>query len=153
MDQISKYITYKEATRSTHADAQHLENRPDAECLSRMIAVGVNVFDKVREHFGVAIGISSFYRSSLVNKMIGGASNSQHCKGEAIDIDADIYGKITNADIFQYIKDNLVFDQLIWEFGNDDQPDWVHVSYSLTKNRGQVLISKIINGKTVYTVV
>jgi zinc D-Ala-D-Ala carboxypeptidase len=71
-------------------------------------------------------------------------------KGEAMDLDADVFGKVTNAQIFHYIKDNLEFDQLIWEFGTDDNPAWVHVSLSKNNNRNQILVAKKVEGKTVY---
>jgi hypothetical protein len=150
MEAISKYITYHEATHSNHADAQHLANTPDTDTLCRMKAVAAAVFDPLREHFGKPIGISSFYRSSLLNYILKGAPTSQHVKGEAIDIDGDIYGGITNKEIFDFIRHNLVFDQLISEFGTEDNPDWVHVSYSLKKNRNQVLRSITKKGRTVY---
>jgi len=150
MYEISKYISYREATHSNHADAQRLDNRPDADSLSRMKAVATAVFDPLREHFSKPIGISSFYRSKLLNYIVKGAPTSQHVKGEAIDIDGDIYGGVTNKEIFEFIRDNLEFDQVIAEFGAVDKPNWVHVSYSLTKNRHQVLRSLTRNGKTVY---
>ena len=98
------------------------------------------------------IAVTSFYRNKKVNKVIGGAKNSQHTTGEAMDIDADVFGKVTNKEVFFYIKDNLEFDQLIAEFINEDGVDgWVHVSYSKVKNRKQVLVAKKVNGKTVYS--
>jgi hypothetical protein len=96
----------------------------------------------------VPIRLSSGYRSEALNKAIGGAgkvvngkyvASSQHCKGEAIDIDMD-GTSITNKQVFDFIKDNLNFDQLIWEFGTSTNPDWVHVSYdSEGKQRKQIL--------------
>lgn len=115
-----------------------------------MQALAENVFEPLREHFGHPIYITSFYRSPELNKAIGGSPSSQHCKGEAIDID-DVIGESTNADFFNYIKDNLDFDQLIWEFGNDGSPNWVHVSYRASNNRGNVLKAVKENGKTKYT--
>jgi hypothetical protein len=102
-------------------------------------------------HFGVPIHISSGYRSEALNKFIKGSSSSQHCKGEAIDIDMDGSSSgVTNADVYNFIKDNLEFDQLIWEFGTDKNPDWVHVSYTKGKNRKQKLKAVRANGKTSY---
>jgi zinc D-Ala-D-Ala carboxypeptidase len=150
MEMISKYVSCREATHSDHADAQHLANTPDADTLTRMRAAASAVFDPVREHFDKPIGITSFYRSTLLNYILKGAANSQHIKGEAIDIDGELYETVRNSEIFQHIKDNLIFDQLIYEFGNDQEPDWVHVSYSFIKNRKQVLRSFTENGKTVY---
>jgi hypothetical protein len=108
------------------------------------------VFQPIREHFGKPIIISSGYRSKALNTAIGGALSSQHCSGEAIDIDMD-GTDITNAQVFNYIKDNLEFDQLIWEFGTDTNPDWVHVSYESTgKQRKQILKAVRKGGATSY---
>ena len=97
------------------------------------------------------IHISSGYRSKGLNDAVGGSLTSQHCKGEAIDIDMDGSSNgVTNKMVYDYIKDNLVFDQLIWEFGTDKNPDWVHVSYSKTKNKKQKLKAIKSNGKTSY---
>jgi len=119
---ISEHISIKEATRSNTAERLGIDNFPDSPTLANMQALAENVFEPLRKHFGHPIYITSFYRSSELNKAIGGSSKSQHCKGQAIDID-DVIGSSTNADFFNYIKDNLEFDQLIWEFGNDDNPN------------------------------
>ena len=111
-----------------------------------------NIFEPIREHFAVPIHISSGYRSKELNAAIGGASSSQHCQGEAVDIDMDgSPSGVSNADVFKYIKDNLTFDQLIWEFGSDSNPDWVHASYESTgKQRKQILKAVKAGGKTSY---
>lgn len=147
---ISKHISIKEATRSNTAERLGINNFPDSPTLVNMQALAENVFEPLREHFGHPIYITSFYRSPELNKAIGGSPTSQHCGGQAIDID-DVIGESTNADFFNYIKDNLDFDQLIWEFGNDSNPNWVHVSYSAFNNRGNVLKAVKENGKTKYT--
>lgn len=147
---VSKNISYKEATHSTTAKRLGIDNTPDAEQFSNMIYVAENVFQPVREHFGVPIYVSSFFRSEALNSAIRGSSSSTHMKGEAMDLDADVFGKVTNAQIFHYIKDNLEFDQLIWEFGTEDEPAWVHVSLSKGNNRNQILVAKKVEGKTVY---
>lgn len=147
---ISKNISYKEATLSTTAKRLGIDNTPNAEEMSNMRHVAENVFQPVREHFDTPIYVSSFYRSEALNKAIKGSPSSTHVKGEAMDLDADVYNKVTNAEIFHYIKDNLEFDQLIWEFGTDQNPDWVHVSLSKGVNRKQVLVAKRVHGKTVY---
>ena len=147
---ISKNITYKEATHSTTAKRLGIDNTPNAEQFSNMVYVAENVFQPIREHFGVTIYVSSFFRSEALNSAIRGSSSSTHMKGEAIDLDADVFGKVTNAQIFHYIKDNLEFDQLIWEFGTEDEPAWVHVSLSKNTNRNQILVAKKVEGKTVY---
>lgn len=138
---ISNNITYKEATKSRTASKHGLDNKPDGEPLKNMKLVAEKIFQPVREHFGVRIYISSFFRSEEVNKKTGGSKKSQHVQGKAIDMDADVFGEITNADIFKYIKNNLEFDQLIWEFGDDYNPDWVHVSYNEGKNRKNILVA------------
>ena len=147
---VSKNISYKEATHSTTAKRLGIDNTPDAEQFSNMIYVAENVFQPVREHFGVPIYVSSFFRSEALNSAIRGSSSSTHMKGEAMDLDADVFGKVTNAQIFHYIKDNLEFDQLIWEFGTETEPAWVHVSLSKGNNRNQILVAKKVEGKTVY---
>lgn len=106
-----------------------IDNTPDQWAIQNLQAVADNIFQPVREHFGLPIGITSGFRCKELNRAVGGSKYSQHMIGEALDIDADIHGGITNADIFNYIKCNLEWDQLIWEFGDDDSPDWVHVSY------------------------
>ena len=111
-DNISKHITLYEATYSETAIRLGLRNTPTTkEELDAMKLVAEKVFEPLREHFGVAIGISSFFRCYMLNKRVGGSKTSDHVKGRSIDIDADIYGKITNKQIFDYIKDNLEFDQ------------------------------------------
>ena len=151
MERISKHISWNEATRSQTAIRKGINNTPKKWHIENMKLLAENIFEPLREHFGVPIKIESFFRSPKLNKMIGGSSSSQHPKGQAIDIDDD-YGKITNADIFYFIKENLDFDQLIWEFGTDQNPDWVHVSYiSENSNRNQVLRAFKSKGKTYYS--
>jgi zinc D-Ala-D-Ala carboxypeptidase len=126
---LSKNLTLKEAIKSNTASRLGIPNIPEEWEIHNLRAVAENVFQPVRDHFGVPIGVSSGYRSKALNKAIGGSKYSQHMIGEALDIDADIYGKVTNAEIFNYIKNNLEWDQMIWEFGDDEEPNWVHVSY------------------------
>lgn len=148
---ISKHLSLAEVVRSETAKRRGISNVPTAEHLENFKLLAENVFEKVREHFKVPIHISSGYRSPELNRAIGGSRTSQHSKGEAIDIDMDgSRSKVTNADIYNYIKDNLEYDQLIWEFGTDSNPDWVHVSYSKNKNRNQRLKAVKTNGKTSY---
>lgn len=147
---VSKNISYAEATRSDTAKRLGIDNTPNAEQFSNMIHVAESVFQPLREHFDTPIYLSSFFRSEALNKAIGGSSSSTHMKGEAMDLDADVYGKVSNGVIFHYIKDNLEFDQLIWEFGDSKNPDWVHVSLSKNNNRNQILVAKRVHGKTVY---
>ena len=153
-DNISKHITYYEATVSSKAKELKINNDPNSKQLINMKLLAENIFEKVREHFDTSIYISSFFRSSKLNTKLKGSSTSQHCAnvGAAMDIDADVYKGVTNSEIFNYILENLNFDQLIWEFGNDENPDWVHVSYvSDVLNRKEVLKAyKDKDNKTVY---
>lgn len=148
---ISKHISIKEATRSNTAERLGIDNFPNSPTLVNMQALAENVFEPLRKHFGHPIYITSFYRSPELNRAIGGSSKSQHCSGQAIDID-DVIGSSTNADFFNYIKNNLEFDQLIWEFGNEDNPSWVHVSYNADNNRGNILKAFKEKGKTKYSI-
>lgn len=137
--QLSKNLSLKEAIKSNTASRLGIKNEPDQWEIDNLRAVAENVFQPLRDHFGVPIGVSSGYRSKKLNKAIGGSKYSQHMIGEALDLDADIYGRITNADIFNYIKDNLEWDQMIWEFGDKHEPNWVHVSYKAKGlNRKQI---------------
>lgn len=150
MEKISKYVSYKEVTHSNQAQALRIGNVPNAEQLGNLKLVCTNIFDKVREHFGKPIGISSGFRSVELNTRIGGSKSSQHMEGKALDIDGDIHGGINNKDIFDYIRKNCTFDQLIWEFGSENAPSWVHVSYNKDGNRGQILRAVKSGGRTVY---
>lgn len=152
---ISKHISEKEATKSITAMRLGLANTPDGNILSNMKAVAENIFEPLRKWVGGPIKINSFYRSEALNKAIGGASKngkqtSQHCFGYAMDID-DIYAYKSNAEMFNYIKENLNFDSMIWEFGDSTNPDWVHVSYvSDSVNRNRILKAVRDKGKTKY---
>ena len=149
---ISKHISYKEAIKSNTALRLNLDNTPDDYQMSNMVNIAINVFEPLREWVGGPIKINSMYRSQELNQAIGGSKSSQHCEGRAIDLD-DTFGHKTNAEMFNYIKDNLNFDQMIWEFGNKKNPAWVHVSYvSEDQNRNRILIAEKINGKTNYRV-
>lgn len=150
--QISKHLSLAEVSRSETAKRKGINNTPSGEHLENFKKLAENIFEPIREHFAVPIHISSGYRSKELNSSIGGASSSQHCSGEAIDIDMDGSASgVSNADVFKYIKDSLNFDQLIWEFGSDSNPDWVHVSYESTgKQRKQILKAVKSGGKTSY---
>jgi hypothetical protein len=150
--QISKHLSLAEVSRSETAKRRGINNTPNGEHLENFKKLAENIFEPIREHFGVPIHISSGYRSKELNSAIGGSSTSQHCQGEAIDIDMDgSKGGVTNKMVFDFIKDNLVFDQMIWEFGTDKNPDWVHVSYESTgKQRKQILKAVKSGGKTSY---
>ena len=150
MNNISDHITYKEATRSITAKRLGLSNAPTDEHLFNMKIIAKKVFEPLRNFINKPICINSMYRSPELNKAIGGSKTSQHCKGQAMDID-DKYGHTSNKDMFNFIKNNLSFDQLIWEFGTDDNPDWIHVSYvSEEENRNMILKAYKNKGKTAY---
>jgi hypothetical protein len=136
MKRISKHISYREATHSNHAEKYGLSNKPKAEHIKNMETVAEKVFEPLREWAKAPIRVNSMFRSLELNKGIGGSASSSHMTGNAIDITS--MGGKTNLEMFNYIKDNLDFDQLIWEFGVE--PQWLHVSYVNKKdNRKQVL--------------
>ena len=150
---ISKHISNKESVYSRTAQRLNISNTPTEDHKQNMIELAENIFEPLRSYVGGPIKINSFYRSPKLNKAIGGSSKSQHCNGQAIDID-DTFGRISNAEMYEFIKQNLDFDQMIWEFGDDDNPDWVHVSYvSAEENRKRCLKAYKENGKTKYAVI
>ena len=133
MDNISEHITFLEATASPTALRNGINNEPPTDILDNMKVVADKVFEPLRKWYGKPIKVNSFYRSPELNKKVGGSTTSQHVKGMAIDLSAGT--KSENKRLFDYIKANLIFDQLIWEYGGV----WVHVSYNKEKNRKQVL--------------
>lgn len=140
MQEISPHISYEESVRSNTAKRIGILNNPDPKQLQAMHEIAMAIFEPLRNHFKVPIYISSFFRSTALNKVVKGSRRSQHILGEAMDLDAHIFGYITNKDIFEYIKNNLEFDQLIWEYGDSTEPDWVHVSYTTRRpNRKQII--------------
>jgi len=152
-DRISEHVSLKEAIKSNTATRLQIKNEPRELDLVRMALIAEEVFEPLREWVGGPIKVNSFYRSPELNSAIGGSKNSQHCIGCALDID-DTFGHKTNAQMFDYIKNNLDFDQMIWEFGDDDNCDWVHVSYvSEDANRRRLLKATKINGKANYRII
>ena len=150
---ISNNISYSEAIRSNTATRRGIDNTPRDYEITNMVGIAENIFEPLRNWVGGPIKINSMFRCEELNTAIGGSSRSQHCQGRAIDVD-DTFGNKTNAEMFNYIKENLNFDQLIWEFGDDTNPDWVHVSYvSKEENRNRILKASRINGKTTYTII
>ncbi len=136
---ISKHISNKESVYSRTATRLGIDNKPNEKQLQNMVTVAEEIFEPLRMWVGGPIKINSFFRSPELNKAIGGSTKSQHCNGHAMDID-DTFGRATNAEMFDFIKENLDFDQMIWEFGDDNNPNWVHVSYvSPTENRRRCL--------------
>jgi zinc D-Ala-D-Ala carboxypeptidase len=148
---ISEHISYKEATRSVTALRLGIDNTPNEYQLQNMELIAEKVFEPLRKAVGGPIKINSFFRCEDLNKAIGGSSRSQHCQGRAIDID-DNYGYMSNNDMYKYIKQNLDFDQLIFEFPDDKgNPSWIHVSYvDADSNRKRCLKAIKENGKTKY---
>ena len=150
---ISDHISFKEFTRSSTAKRLGIENKPGAYEVKCARDLAYYVFEPLRKWVGGPIRINSFFRCKELNAAIGGSKKSQHCYGQAIDID-DTHGFKTNAEMFNYIKDNLEFDQMIWEFGDDQNPEWVHVSYvGPGKNRKRCLKAYKAGNKTKYEVI
>ena len=153
MERLSKHVSYKEGIHSITALRLGLKNDPSESHLENMKLIAEKVFEPLREHVGGPIKINSFYRGPELNAAIGGSAKSQHCHGQAMDID-DTYGNMSNADMYKWIKENLNYDQMIWEFGTDENPDWVHVSYvDHDFNRQRCLKAYKENGKTKYKVI
>ena len=150
---LSDHVSYKEGVYSTTALRLGLKNDPSDAHLENMKLICEKVFEPLRVHVGGPIKINSFYRGPELNKAIGGSAKSQHCHGQAMDID-DTYGNASNAEMYQWIKANLDYDQMIWEFGTNENPDWVHVSYvNPEANRKRCLKAYRENGKTKYMVI
>lgn len=148
---LSENLSVKEFIKSNTATRRGIDNSLPKKYWLAAKALAGNIFQPIREHFDTPIYITSGFRSEALNEAIGGSDKSQHSKGEAIDIDMDGRKGPDNAEVFHYIKDNLPFDQLIWEFGTDEKPNWVHVSYNYDGDqRGNVLIAYKDNGRTKY---
>ena len=150
---ISKHISYKEGVYSITSIRRDIDNTPNDEQLNNMELIAENIFEPLRQYVGGPIKVNSFFRCPELNTAIGGSSKSQHCKGQAMDID-DTLGRMSNAEMYHWIKENLDFDQIIWEFGDDDNPAWVHVSYvSSEENRNRCLKAYKENKKTKYKII
>jgi hypothetical protein len=151
---LSEHLDLSEVIRSESAKRSGISNMPTEAHIANLKLLAEKVFEPIRNHFRCPIHVSSAYRSVELNRAVKGSSSSQHCTGEAIDVDMDgTPNGVTNKMVFDYIKNNLEFDQLIWEFGTDTNPDWVHVSYESTgKQRKQVLKAIKINGATRYNI-
>ena len=138
MKRISKHISYKEAVGSNYAKQKGIKNKPNEEQVENMKLLAEEVFEPLREWVDAPIKVNSMFRSLELNTALKGSLRSSHLKGEAMDITS--MGGKSNLEMFHYIKDNLCFDQLIWEFGKE--PKWLHVSFNKDKNRKQVLVTK-----------
>ena len=146
---LTAHFALSEFTRSESAKREGLDNTPTPEHLENLKTLCEKVLEPIRLKYG-SINISSGYRGKMLNHFIGGSVNSDHCVGRAADLDMDDVGTgVTNKEIFEYIKDNLEFDQVINEFNYS----WVHVGYRLGANRKQVLKAVKEKGKTVYQVI
>ena len=126
---ISEHITYAEAIHSNTAKRKSIDNTPNPNHVENMKVTAEKIFEPLRKFVGGPVKITSMFRSAALNEALGGSSStSQHMKGQAMDLD-DVYGYKSNAEMYHWIKENLSFDQLIWEFGTDMNPNWIHVSY------------------------
>ena len=149
---LSKNLWLSEVTKSNTAVRRGIDNNPTDEHVEKLKYLAEKIFQPIREHFNCPIFVSSGYRSKALNEAIGGSQRSFHSHGCALDLDMD--GKaqnVSNTDIFNFIKDNLEYTELIWEFGTKDKPDWVHVA--IAKGRETEKNAKIayrIEGKTKY---
>ena len=135
-----KYFTIAELTR-TNQKANNAITIEQGDNLKHLVE---KVLDPAREEFGEPIKVTSGFRSQEVNRLVGGAKSSQHCKGQAADLTCS-----DNKKLFRILAE-MEFDQLIYEFGDENQPSWVHVSYVLGANRNQILRAKKSKGKTSY---
>ncbi len=143
---LSKNLTLAEMVRSESAKRHNINNQPTAQHLENMRYLAEKIFQPIRDHFGFKILISSGYRSAALNAKIGGSNSSFHSKGCAIDIDND-NTLITNKQIFEFIKENLEFTELIWEKGSDTNPAWVHVAIVKGREKEKEIL-KTKDGKT-----
>jgi len=143
---LTKNLTLQEATKSNTATRLGIDNTPNQATIETMIVTAEKIFQPLRDALG-PIRVSSFYRSPELNRAIGGSKTSQHCKGEAIDMQGV---NVSNAELFEEACKLEEFDQIIWEFGTLTEPDWVHVSYSQTQNRKQILRATKIGKRTAY---
>ena len=149
MAYISEHISWNEAIRSKTAEKHEIENIPNQQQIVNMKTIAKNIFEPLRLWANEPIRINSFFRSPELCKKIKSKPTSQHTKGQALDIDA--MGQKTNGELFEYIKDNLEFDQLIWEHGDNENPDWIHISYvDKLNNRNRILRAVKKGKKTTY---
>ena len=143
---LTENLTLQEAIKSNTATRLGIDNTPNQATIETMIETAEKIFQPLRDKLG-AIRVSSFYRTPELNRAIGGSKTSQHCTGEAIDMQGV---NVSNAELFDEACKLEDFDQIIWEFGTLTEPDWVHVSYSKTQNRKQILRATKIGKRTAY---
>ena len=146
---LTANFSLEELTKSETALRMGLDNEPNDEQLANLVALCECVLQPVRDHFGKGVKVNSGLRTLPVNRAIGSADHSDHVKGMAADI--EIPG-VANAELAQWIVNNLEFRQVILEFYTPGIPDsgWVHVSYNPADNKKQVLTATKQKGKTVY---
>jgi hypothetical protein len=146
---ISQHVTLGELIRSETAKRLGISNMPTQEHIENLKAICEHIFEPIRAEFRVPIYISSGYRSKALNKAIKGSATSQHCKGEALDLDVDGHSHdITNKQIFDFIVAKLPFDQVINEFNYA----WIHVSYKKNGPQRKQILRAVKNnsGGTIY---
>ena len=146
---LSANFTLKELTKSDTATRLGLDNTPDEQALENLKTLCEMVLQPVRDHYGKSVTVNSAYRSPESNAAVNWSKSSDHCKGMAADI--EIVG-VANADLAQWIMDNLEYTQLILEFYTPGIPDsgWVHVSYDPNNLKKQELTATKVAGKTTY---
>lgn len=150
---LSQNLSLNEVTKSNTAMRRGIDNTPSEEHLENLKYVAEKVFQPIREYFGVPIYISSGYRSQALNEAIGGSPRSFHSHGMALDLDQDGRNRgVSNSDVFYFIKDNLQFTELIWEFGDETNPNWVHVAIAPGReDEKKIKIAEKVNNKTTYS--
>ena len=150
---LSKNLSLSEVTYSQTALRKDIDNSPTEAHIENLKYVAEKVFQPIRDYFGAPIYISSGYRSQALNEAIGGSTRSFHSHGMALDLDQDGRNKgVSNCDVFYYIKDNLQFTELIWEFGDEYEPNWVHVAIALGREEEKnIKIARKVNEKTTYS--
>ena len=146
---LTKNFTLAEMTKSETALRHGMENEPGENEIGNLKLLCEKVLQPVRDHFGKGVKVNSGFRHPDVNAKVGGSRTSDHTRGQAADI--EIPG-VPNAELAEWIKDNLDYRQLILEFYTPGVPDsgWVHVSYVAEDNKKEVLTATKQNGKTVY---
>jgi hypothetical protein len=149
--QLSKHLTLQIASASATATARKIPNVPTGSAIDSLKLLGKNIYDPIIDKFG-PVQVTSGFRTLALNNAIGGAKDSQHMRGEALDL-VSIKPGTNNADLFNFVRQNLPFDQLIWEFGTDKNPAWIHVSYNTrgSRQRQEIILARKVNGATKYT--
>lgn len=151
---LSNNFSLSEFTDSNTAERRGIDNSPTAEHIHNMVALCENVLQPLRERIGKSIRVSSGYRSEALNDAIGGSKTSEHSKGMAADIKLIVNGENQSQILYNTILAmDIPFRQMIWEFGDDDTPNWVHISFNQSDNKRQCLRAYKDNGKTKYKVI